>query len=335
MTDEAVIRARTHNLVVVVADEVSAEQTTHRVIERTGERPGRVIVVDIDHNHRSGLDARVTTYCRAVNRHQICGEMITLTTSPEQSDEAHSTVISLLAPDLPVYLWWSGVPDMGDLLFKHLAPEADRILVDSDTFSSGAEGLAAVAALQDEYRIGDMAWARLTPWRQLLARLWDSPELGADLAAFHSLDIHVKSAGPDHPGRAALLLGWLAARLGWSPSGKAAHDQGYRMQWSHSGGTGESRLVDVSHKDLSLGDIRNLELIAGEGINAVTVRLEMHPETSRVDTTLERGGKQIMKNACQIRQVDEAMALAEELDLGYDPSYAVAVKAAAQLLHTR
>ena len=333
MSDEAVIRARTHNMVVYVADDVSAEETTRRVIERTGERPGRVIIIDVDPGQSGEMDAWVTTYCRSVNRHQICGEMITLTISPGHHEDVHSTVISLLAPDLPVYLWWGGLPDPADHLFSHLAPAADRLLVDSDTFEDGGAGLARLAALQQTHRIGDLAWARLSPWRQLLAQLWDVRELAGSLAQIRELNIEHLQAGRKNSGRARLLWGWLSWRLGWTVSGVRRESRtGLTVDWLHDELPGTSSLAEVREPSLSLGEIRQVSIRAGEKAREVNIELEQRPDHACIETRVKAGGKQSMKHSSLYRAPDDSRALAEELDLGYDQSYAAALQAAVDMV---
>jgi len=334
MSSEAVIRARTHNLVVYVAAEASAEETTRQVIERTGERPGRVIIVDATREQTGGLDAWVTTYCRSVARHQICGEMITLAVSPDRQEELHSTVVSLLAPDLPVYLWWGRLPDPTDHLFAHLAPESERILVDSDGFEDAATGYARIAEIQQHFKVSDLAWARLSPWRQQMAHLWDVAELREALAAIHALDIHHLAAKrKTNPGRSLLLLSWLAFRLGWAVTGaKLDGKSGLTVEWRQGGEPGKSRLVAADGENLLPGDISQVFAKAGDTSQPVTARITLHPDLSTAETSIHSGGRLSMRSSCRFSQPDDAMALAEELDLGYDPSYGAAVQTASHIL---
>lgn len=334
MSSEAVIRARTHNLVVYVAAGGSAEETTRQIIERTGDRPGRVIVIDATREQKAGLDAWVTTYCRSVAQHQICGEMITLATSPDRQEELHSTVIGLLAPNLPVYLWWGRMPDPDDHLFAHLAPEAERILVDSDGFEEASAGFARIAELQQRFKVSDLAWARLSPWRQQMARLWDVAELREALEAIHSLDIHHLAASKKvNPGRSLLLLSWLALRLGWAVAGaKFDTKSGLTVDWASEGEGGKSRLVAADGENLLPGDINQVNIKAGQGRRPVTAHITLHPDMSVAETSIHTSGHLAMHSSCRFNQPDDAMALAEELDLGYDPSYGAAVQTASRIL---
>lgn len=69
-------------------------------------------------------------------------------------------------------------------------------------------------------RISDLSWSRLTPWRELVAQFFDAPAQVAQLAEISSVTVSYEAlAGAADNGRQALLLvGWLAARLGWAPA---------------------------------------------------------------------------------------------------------------------
>src|SRR4030065_67688 len=77
---------------------------------------------------------------------QVCSEQITLRASGPAVGELHSTVVPLLVPDLPVFLWWHEEPSLGSHLFQELLETSDRLIVDSADFApeSAASSLAAL-----------------------------------------------------------------------------------------------------------------------------------------------------------------------------------------------
>ena len=101
-----VVRARTHNLIVYTpASRASIDEVIQQVVDLTAARPGRVIVIHDDPESESKLESWVNIYCQVQGNHQLCGESIVLSVGGDQRDEVHSTVLSLLAADLPVSLW--------------------------------------------------------------------------------------------------------------------------------------------------------------------------------------------------------------------------------------
>jgi glucose-6-phosphate dehydrogenase assembly protein OpcA len=126
---------------------------------------------------------------------------------------AESVVMPLLAPDVPVVAWWHEEPP-AHIAYDFLGVVADRRVTDS------AQALDPVTALRQraaDYAPGDtdLAWTRITPWRTLVA------------GAFDTLDAQVTAAtvvAPEHDPTAALMRGWLAARLGINPKAEATSE---------------------------------------------------------------------------------------------------------------
>src|SRR5215813_8496432 len=119
---------------------------------------------------------------------------------------AESVVMPLLAPDVPVVTWWHQEPP--ELIANDfLGVVADRRITDS---AQAADPVAALRQRALDYAPGDtdLAWTRITPWRTLVA------------GAFDSLEARVTGAtvvAPEHDPTAALMRGWLAARLHITP----------------------------------------------------------------------------------------------------------------------
>lgn len=116
---------------------------------------------------------------------------------------AESVVMPLLAPDVPVVTWWHGPPPER-IAYDPLGVVADRRITDV------AQCLDPIAGLRQravDYAPGDtdLAWTRLTGWRSVIAGAFDvgvAPAVQATVIA------------SDTDPAAALLRGWLSARLG-------------------------------------------------------------------------------------------------------------------------
>jgi glucose-6-phosphate dehydrogenase assembly protein OpcA len=126
---------------------------------------------------------------------------------------ADSVVLPLLASDAPVITWWHGPPP-NRIRTDPLGRLADRRVTD---VAAGADPMAALRQRAADYVSGDtdLSWARITPWRALLASALDaSPGRPTEVAV---------EGRPDDPG-AALLVGWLTDRLGVPISRTASPD---------------------------------------------------------------------------------------------------------------
>ncbi len=116
---------------------------------------------------------------------------------------AESVVMPLLAPDVPVVTWWHGEPPER-IAHDFLGVVADRRITD---VIQGKDPVAALRQRAVDYAPGDtdLAWTRITMWRTLLAGIFDTLE---------SPVVEGSVAAPATDPTAALMRGWLGARLG-------------------------------------------------------------------------------------------------------------------------
>ena len=175
-------------------DAVRAASTAGR------QHPCRILVVIIRRpEQRSRLDAEIRVGETGP------GETIVLRMYGPLGQHADSVVAPLLAPDVPVVIWW---PDEAPS-----APGADRLgavaqrrVTDAAASDTPRDMLLALAKA---YQPGDtdLSWTRSTPWRSLLAATLDQPY--PELLSGEVL------AEPDNP-TADLIAAWLGRRLGIS-----------------------------------------------------------------------------------------------------------------------
>ena len=133
---------------------------------------------------------------------RIVSEVIELHLVGARAKAPASVVEPLLISDLPVFLRWRGEPPWGATELDQLVTVADRLVVDSTEWDDLPHGYAHLAALFERAAVSDIAWARTSRWRSLLASLW--PEI-EDVTR-----LRVRGTYP----QALLLCGWLRSRLG-------------------------------------------------------------------------------------------------------------------------
>ena len=98
------------------------------------------------------------------------------------------------------------------------------MLGDSALHQRAAEAgaLWRVIAKEGTARIHDLAWARLTPWREILAEQFDAPDATASLSTLEEVTIGYEGSSEEPSPSAFLFAGWLSARLGWTPERRDA-----------------------------------------------------------------------------------------------------------------
>ncbi len=184
--------------------------------------PCRAIVVRGSVDPERHITAEVSALCHlpAPGLPQVCSERIVLRAGSQSIALVPGAVRPLLEADLPMVLWWTGDPRKHEHLFRDLAAECARLVLDlpDPGADQGALRLGLESDLCPSSR--DSAWFGLARWRELVAQFFDPPCNPASLNRMCAVDIEVLSPDPSRPPRIACwLAAWLAGQLGWEPQG--------------------------------------------------------------------------------------------------------------------
>lgn len=228
----ALYRAALAN-VIVPLDAATHAPLDPVLVELTRRHPSRLFRLERGGGGASApsedLLARASAYChlRQGGGGTICSEQIVLSSSPRTDALVPSAVASLLVGDLPVILLRLD-GDREPESWRALEEMSDIVLEDSSTRDDAAS-MAAVwrrIGSRGSHGARDIAWARLAPWRELLAEVVDQPAAGKAIPGLRDVAIHYGGAAP--PAGAWLLAAWIASRLGWTLRDR--HDTRYRFE---------------------------------------------------------------------------------------------------------
>jgi hypothetical protein len=176
----------------------AAEDVLAGLAER---HPSRTIVL-LPHSGGDGLEGDVEGESFPMSEGlTICTDTIHIRLHGTSAEHPASVVEPLLVPDLPVFLRWRGVPLFGESAFEELIGVVDRLIVDSTEWPDLPKPYARLAEIFDRVAVSDIAWARTSRWRSMLASLW--PAIGKVE--------RIKVTGTE--AQAHLLAGWLRSRL--------------------------------------------------------------------------------------------------------------------------
>jgi glucose-6-phosphate dehydrogenase assembly protein OpcA len=167
----------------------------------------------------------------------VCSEVVRLT-GPPDSDALAAMVASLLVPDLPVFVLWLAPPDFDRPPFPALRTLATRIVTDSIRHPSTLDALPGMIANGPQV-VTDLAWTKITGWREILAGLFDLPDHARLLGQLETVEIQYVR-GSDSQAR--LFAGWLASTTGTTP---------------------RTTLDPVEHSDMRAGSLVEVVLHAG------------------------------------------------------------------------
>jgi Glucose-6-phosphate dehydrogenase subunit len=177
----------------------AAEDVLSGLAER---HPSRTVVLFPEPDEEDGLDGDVEFDVYPVGEgRRICTETIRIRLKGERAAAPASVVQPLLLPDLPAFLRWRGLPPFGADYFDGLIDVVDRLVVDSTEWPDLPESYRGLTEIFDRVSVSDIAWARTSRWRPMLASLWPG------IADVQRIRVTGTAA------QAQLLAGWLRSRL--------------------------------------------------------------------------------------------------------------------------
>jgi glucose-6-phosphate dehydrogenase assembly protein OpcA len=363
------LRFRALNLLVIARDLAQVEAADRVLEEVTPHHPARVVIFQVGAARAEPgplqVDVSSATCLSQDGIQQVCREQIAIPVAGSEPLDALAE--PLLLSDAPVVLWLPVHPDLALAQFGALAELADRVILDTATLSDPLEGLRSLATLLAEptrdFTVTDLNWARLTPWRELTADLFDDPRRRPLLARVRRLQVSYASRrseaeAPESAGRwsqaaaALLYVGWLAASLGWSVAGSKwrADDPGFSTTLASA--SDRSHVADAIPlaSDVILGVLqpRSCKSVAEEGLETVVLEAGEGEEPPVVFSLTRTAGESPSGGVCATRVREGtretqmrtmtlpyppvAALLGSELDyLGRDRLYEEALLVAARL----
>lgn len=193
----AVALGRVLTLIIVTTHGLH-EEAIEAANDASREHPMRVIVLI---SHPEG-DARLDAQIR-VGGDAGASEVVVLRAHGGAATNQESLVTGLLLPDAPVVAWWPDYPP-AEPSTSEVGRMAQRRITDASTKPFAKDRLSQ---LGDSYAPGDtdLAWTRLTHWREQLAAVLDQPPYEEVTA--------VEVVGAGSSPSTGLLAAWLRLQL--------------------------------------------------------------------------------------------------------------------------
>ncbi len=250
------------NLIVYLPDG-AARDWGGTILPEIGRRfPSRLIVL-IPQSAASGpLSASLMARCHvpAPGHPPVCCEEILLRSSGGRTEDFPWAVLSLLVPDLPALLLLPGME--GGHLIGPLGRALDRVIFDTRPWRlRDLEGFGRLFDLHPTLGIDDLGWRETVGWRRILGDLFDDPGIRPHFLRMDRIEISHDAAAACS---AALLGGWLTARLGWGGTrgGEPGllRRGGETLRFVLRGTADESAAAGASPRAVASGSIRGLRL---------------------------------------------------------------------------
>ncbi|MBP2437849.1 glucose-6-phosphate dehydrogenase assembly protein OpcA [Microbacterium amylolyticum] len=200
---------------IIKSDRRPVEEAIEAANAASREHPMRVIVLVTHPEDAPRLDAQIR-----VGGDAGASEVIILRAHGEASNNPESLITGLLLPDAPVVVWWpENAPEAPSQ--DALGRIAHRRITDASRASNAADRIAKLSASSTPGDT-DLAWTRLTRWREQLASVLDQPPFEPVTA----VDVRGAASSPSTPLLAAWLGMALDAPVTWTPEAPSEWDHG-------------------------------------------------------------------------------------------------------------
>lgn len=211
-TAAGVLRACSMTLIVLSEESDDPSVLGETIAALMPEHPARAIIVRLHADGPRALSERVYAQCWMPfgQRRQICCEQVEITASDAALADLPSVVLPLAVADLPVILWCRASRLLGMPEFRSIAAMATRVIVDSAAMPDAQATLRRLAAASERTVLGDLAWTRLTRWREMLSQVFENRERLAQIPSISELSVRF---GPGYETGARYLAAWVSGCL--------------------------------------------------------------------------------------------------------------------------
>jgi len=220
--DQTRTRASLINFAIICEGEAAMQDSTELLERFVRNHSFHALLIGINPHLENEAETSVQAWINAncylpkAGAKHVCCEQVTLFVQGKVRELLPNLIFSQLDYDLPLTLWWRcECPEQVD---AEIWRWVDRLIFDSGTWKNPRSQFAAMrdAVRSSRTVLSDLNWIRTLHLRQSLAQMFDTPDGAAALQKLRRVEI---THAPGARSTALLLLGWLAAQLGWSAHG--------------------------------------------------------------------------------------------------------------------
>ncbi len=242
----------------------SLQVLTEAITERF---PCRIIFIQSEERNSPMLEVK-GCLCTTNDGHLPDYEEIRISVSTSNLNRVPYLILSYLLPDLPVFLLWGQDPSIEKEVLPSLLHMANRLIVDSETTDDLHRFSQQILSMHEQEQLDliDLNWARISGWREVIGKVFDSEDRLQSLAKARNLTItynEVKglpAAGTQT--QALYLQAWLADRFGWKLQNISKDSSKKIATYQHRGGEALVTLIPGSEPNRPPGMLLSVEVAA-------------------------------------------------------------------------
>lgn len=212
-TAAGVLRACTMTLIVLADEAEDPAAWAETVAALMPEHPARTVHIRVCPDRDRALSERVYAQCWLPfgQRRQICCEQVEISVNRDALGDLPSVVLPLAVADLPTILWCRSPGVLQRPEFRQIAAMARKVIIDSAAITDPSDAIRRMsAACERGVILGDLAWTRMTRWREMLAQVFENREMLARVASVRRVNVEY---GGDYETSARLLAAWIGGAL--------------------------------------------------------------------------------------------------------------------------
>lgn len=264
------IKACLFNLIVVAEDVESGMHCQELVRIITEKFPCRIIFVRTDPTIQSDF-LQITRSVQTIGSGAtcVCCDQIAIDASANQLQKIPFLIFPQIVPDLPIYILLSKDPTIPSPIVSMLQQYATRIIYDVPAITNYEQFSASILKMFGDHPSSnfiDMHWTRTKAWREVLARVFATPEKLRALALSKNVQISYVESPSNNPHRSEIqsiyLQAWLATALQWELVSVTREGSSTRISYKY---TNNSITVSITPKDtgtLDQGAIYSFEAMS-------------------------------------------------------------------------
>ena len=335
MGQGAVIRACSCNLVAFAPNREKAAALVPILAKVSQWHPNRSIIAYVEPDGSPDgrdLHAWISAQCSTPLSEgpQVCCEAITLSAHSKARLNLPDTLLALVVPDLPIYLYWRAFAIADKDLMERMARFSNLLIVDSHQSQEDPQNRLQILQLladQPAVAMRDLNWSRITAWRDLIAQFFDSPATSRYVYEISDVEIARNLSAPGTiPTRTLLLTGWLASSLGWRCISAERSGDRWSSRWMSATGEVRVNFAGTEHPTGQAPGISSVTLRAGD-----KAEFSVFAESHSFSAIASVGGSRLIHSVPE-ESLDEASLLIRELSqAGEDVVFKAALAEAYEL----
>ncbi len=233
--------------------------------------PCKIILTSIEPTTSDSFHVERTMYKNSANGapNTFIGEVITITSSPDQMHRVPFSLLPEIVPDLPLYVIANDRPSQCEQFLGPLLNSVTKIIFEPDSMSGYPAFAQEILSSLHLKKYVDINWIKLKPWREAIFRIFDDKEKIKHIKQATSISLRYskhpsKKVNIRKDSQAIYLQAWLSQCLDWRMVSMEEKDDKFHISFSHDAGPLSFDITPFDSAVVEEGGILSLEIAGAD-----------------------------------------------------------------------